>query len=70
MRLFLIRHGELPGDQFVCLPRPASGCLCAKGIAQAVEIRKYLGAVRMYAVFSRFVSRRRAGVSKCCSINF
>ena len=35
MRLFLIRHGQMAGDPFVCPERPVKGCLSEEGVRQA-----------------------------------
>lgn len=52
MKLFLIRHGRMAGDPYICPQPPVTGCLDAKGVAQAETLGRALCSERIDAAFS------------------
>ena len=52
MKIYLVRHGDMAGDPFVCPTGEVSGCLSQNGIAQAEHLGKYMNQLQIDAAFS------------------
>lgn len=52
MKLYLIRHGRMAGDPYLCPESPVTGCLNPEGVAQAEKLQKALAGTRVDAAFS------------------